>query len=281
MAVWKEEQRKMEENIHRHLQIPNNSWYATQLNYMQQSHKNMPPPLDNGSNILHTTIRICAKCEQQEHWGVMCTNLTSKPEPSINKCTFCKGHHKANTCKLRKKLMTSSGHANVQYVKDTMALEEDKNDPMHPDVVVANWLQDKDLTQQYVECMEKDNLYKDIYKRARDGEKILTIQYKNKSLYILKRATWKLIIPTGLKIRSKSVQEYLLQLAHAYTGTCTPTTPCRTNPLGRSRHPEGFRRRRKENSTERDEHSTNIQFSCRFDKNYRISPRVKFCPNSS
>jgi len=32
-------------------------------------------------------------------------------------------------------------------------------------------------------------LYKDIYKRARDGEKILTIQYKDKFLYILKRAT--------------------------------------------------------------------------------------------
>ena len=61
----------------------------------------------------------------------------------------------------------------------------------------------------------------------------------------------------------------------------TPTTPCRTNPLGRSRHPEGFRRRRKQNSTERDEHFTNIQFSWRFDKNYRIPPRVKFCPNSS
>jgi len=37
--------------------------------------------------------------------------------------------------------------------------------------------------------MEKDNLYKDIYKRAREGEKILTIQYKDKFLYILKRAT--------------------------------------------------------------------------------------------
>ena len=47
--------------------------------------------------------------------------------------------------------MTGSGHANVQYVKDTMALEEDENDPMHPDLVVANWLQDKNLTQQYVE----------------------------------------------------------------------------------------------------------------------------------
>jgi len=148
----------------------------------------------------------------------MCTNLTSKPESSIGKCTFCKGHHKATTCKLRKKIMTGSGHANVQYVKDTMAFEEDENDPMHPDLVVANWLQDKDLTQQYVECMEKDNLYKDIYKRARDGEKILTIQYKDKFLCILKRATWKLVIPTGHKIRSKSAQEHLLQLAHAYTG---------------------------------------------------------------
>jgi len=114
--------------------------------------------------------------------------------------------------------MTGSGHANVQYVKDTMALEEDENNPMHPDLVVANWLQNKDLTQQYVECMEKDNVYKDIYKRARDGEKILTIQYKDKFLYILKRATWKLVIPTELKIRSKSAQEHLLQLAHAYTG---------------------------------------------------------------
>jgi len=188
MKAWQEEQRKMEENIHRHLQIPNNSWYATQLNHMQQSHNNIPPPLDNGSNIPHTTIRICAKCGQQGHWGVMCTNLTSKPESSIGKCTFCKGHHKATTCKLRKKLMTGSGHANVHYVKDTMALEEDENDPMHPNLVVANWLQDKNLTQQYVECMEKDNLYKDIYKRARDGEKILTIQYKDKFLYILKRA---------------------------------------------------------------------------------------------
>jgi len=76
--------------------------------------------------------------------------------------------------------MTGSGLANVQYVKDTMALEEDENDPMHPDLIVANWLQDKNLTQQYVECMEKVNLYKDIYKRARDGEKILTIQHKDK-----------------------------------------------------------------------------------------------------
>jgi len=66
--------------------------------------------------------------------------------------------------------------------------------------------------------MEKDHFYKDIYKRARDVENILTIQYKDKFLYILKRATWKLIIPTGLKIRSKTTQEYLLQLAHTYTG---------------------------------------------------------------
>jgi len=184
---------------------------------MQQTHKDIPPPLDNGSNIPHTTIRICAKGGQQEHWGVMCTNITSKPESSIGKCTFCKAHHKANTCKLRKKLIISCGHANVQYVKDIIAFEKDENDPMHPDLVVANWLQDKNLTQQYVECMEKDKLYKDIYKRTRDGGKILTIQYKDKFLYILKGATWKLIIPTELKIRSKSVQEHLRQLAHAYT----------------------------------------------------------------
>jgi len=69
-----------------------------------------------------------------------------------------------------------------------------------------------------VECIEKHNLYKDIYKRARNGEKILTIQYKDKFLYILKIATWKLVIPTGLKIRSKLEQEHLLQLAYAYTG---------------------------------------------------------------
>ena len=114
--------------------------------------------------------------------------------------------------------MTGSGHANVQYVKDTIALEEDENDPMHNDLVVANWLQEKHLTQQYVACMEKDNLYKDIYERARDGEKVLTIHYKDKFLYILKRATWKLVIPTGLKIRSKSAKKHLLQLAYAYTG---------------------------------------------------------------
>jgi len=51
--------------------------------------------------------------------------------------------------------------------------------------------------------MEQDNLFKEIHKRARNGEKILTIQYKDKFLYILKKATWKLVIPTGLKIRSK------------------------------------------------------------------------------
>jgi len=66
--------------------------------------------------------------------------------------------------------------------------------------------------------MEKDKLYKDICKRARDGEKFLTIQYKDKVLYILTRETWKLVIPTGLKIRSKSAQEYLLQLAYSYLG---------------------------------------------------------------
>ena len=44
--------------------------------------------------------------------------------------------------------MTGSGHANVQYVKDTMALEEDENDHMDTDLVVVNWLQDKNLTQQ-------------------------------------------------------------------------------------------------------------------------------------
>jgi len=148
----------------------------------------------------------------------MCTNLTSKPKYLIGKCTFCKGHYKANTCNLRKKLITGSGYANVQYVKDRMVLEEDKNDLMHPDLIVANWLQDKDLTQQYVECIEKYNLYKVIYKRARNGEKILTILYKKKFLYILKRAIWKLVILTSLKIRSKSIQEYLLQLAYAYTG---------------------------------------------------------------
>jgi len=66
-----------------------------------------------------------------------------------------------------------------------------------------------------VECIEKDNLYKAIYKRAKDGEKILTVQYKHKFLYIFKRVIKKLVIPTGLKIRSKAVQEHLLQLAHA------------------------------------------------------------------
>jgi len=42
--------------------------------------------------------------------------------------------------------MTGSGHANVLYVNDTMVLEEDENDFIHPDLVVANWLNDKDLT---------------------------------------------------------------------------------------------------------------------------------------
>jgi len=114
--------------------------------------------------------------------------------------------------------MTSSGHANMQYVKDTIALEEDENDHMHLDLIVAKWLQDKNLTQQYVECMEKDKLFKDIYKRTRNGEKVLTIRYKDKFLYILKRATWKLIIPTEIKIRSKSAKEYLFELAHTYIG---------------------------------------------------------------
>jgi len=66
--------------------------------------------------------------------------------------------------------------------------------------------------------MENDNLYKDIHKRARDGENILTLQYKAKFLYILKTGTWKLIIPTAPKIRSKLAQEHLLQLAYVYTG---------------------------------------------------------------
>jgi len=34
MTAWQEQQGKMEENIHRHLQIPNNSWYATQLKHI-------------------------------------------------------------------------------------------------------------------------------------------------------------------------------------------------------------------------------------------------------
>jgi len=190
----------------------------------------MTPPLHNGYNILYTTIKICTKYGEQGHGRIMCTNFTSKPQSSINKYTFYKGYHNTNTCKGRKNLITSSGHANMQYVKDTIALEEDENDPMHLDLVVANWLQDKDLTQQCVECMEKHSLYKDIYKRTRDEEKIFTSQYKDKFLYILKRATWKLIIPTGLKISSKSAQEYLIQLTHAYTGHGGPeiirTTSC-------------------------------------------------------
>ena len=113
---------------------------------MPQTHNDMPPPLNHGSNIQHTTLKICAKCGQQGHYGMMCTNLTSKPESSIGRCTFCIGYHKTNNCKLKRKLMTSSGHANVQYVKDTMALEEDENDSMYPDLVEATWLQDKNLT---------------------------------------------------------------------------------------------------------------------------------------
>jgi len=66
MVAWNEEQRKMEENIHRYLQIPNNSWHATQLN-QNPPHRDMPPPLDNDSNMPHTTIKICAKCIQQGH----------------------------------------------------------------------------------------------------------------------------------------------------------------------------------------------------------------------
>jgi len=133
--------------MYRHHQIPNNSWYATQLNHMQQNYKDMPPPLNNSSNILLTMIRVCAKYGQVGHWGIMCPNLVSKQESSIGKCTFCKGHYKVNQCQLRKKLITSSSHTNMQYVKDTMALEEDENDSMHPDLVVANWLQEKKLTQ--------------------------------------------------------------------------------------------------------------------------------------
>jgi len=30
----------------------------------------------------------------------MCPKLVSKPESSMGKCTFCKGHHKANTSKI-------------------------------------------------------------------------------------------------------------------------------------------------------------------------------------
>ena len=138
IAAWQEEQRKMEENIYRHLQILNNSWYVTQLNHMQQTHKDMPPPLNNGFKILHTTIRVCAKCVQVGYWGIMYSNLVCKPESSIGKCIFCNGHHKANICKLRKKLITNSGHTNVQYVKDTMALKQNETDPMHSDLVVAN-----------------------------------------------------------------------------------------------------------------------------------------------
>jgi len=62
IKACQEEERKMEEKIHRPLQIPNNSWYAIQLNHMQQTHKDMPPPLEHSSNISYITIRICAKC---------------------------------------------------------------------------------------------------------------------------------------------------------------------------------------------------------------------------
>jgi len=34
--------------------------------------------------------------------------------------------------------VTGIGYANVQYVKDTMVLEEDENDHMHADLVVAH-----------------------------------------------------------------------------------------------------------------------------------------------
>jgi len=105
---------------------------------MQQTHKDIPPPLNNGSNIPYTTIRVYTKCGQKGHWGVMCINLTSKPESSLGKYTFYQGHNKVNTYKLREKLITNSSHANVQYVKDTIVLEEDGNDPIHTDLVLAN-----------------------------------------------------------------------------------------------------------------------------------------------
>jgi len=72
--------------------------------------------------------------------------------------------------------------------------------------------------------MEKDNVYRDIYKRARDCQKILTIQYMYQFLYISKIATWKLSIPTELEIRSKSVQEQIRQLANTYTGVMRDTS---------------------------------------------------------
>jgi len=67
MAAWKEKQRKMEENIHKYLQIPNNSWFSTQLNHMQQTHKDMPLLFNKSSNIPHTIIRVCAKCGEVGH----------------------------------------------------------------------------------------------------------------------------------------------------------------------------------------------------------------------
>jgi len=51
--------------------------------------------------------------------------------------TTKKKKKKANTCKHRKKLVTGSDHANVQYVKDTMALQEDESNLMHPDLAAA------------------------------------------------------------------------------------------------------------------------------------------------
>jgi hypothetical protein len=110
------------------------------LQHTQQYHKTMRLLLDNGSNIPHTTIRICAKYGQKGHWGILCPNPDSGIPKEKGKCTFCKGHHQANLCKQRRKMMAGSGHVNVQYVKDTMGLEENPKDHMHPDLVVANWL---------------------------------------------------------------------------------------------------------------------------------------------
>jgi len=140
---------RIQENGGKYLQVPpntNNSWYTTQLNHIQQTHKDIPPPLNNGYNISYTTIRVFTKYGQKGHWGVLCTNITCKLESSIDKYTFCNRHHKANTGKLRKKLMTNNGHTNVQYIKGTMSLEEDENNLMHHDLVVGNLLQDIDLT---------------------------------------------------------------------------------------------------------------------------------------
>jgi len=68
IAAWQQEKREMEENICRHLQILNNSGYATQLSQEQQTHKDMLPLLNKRSNIPDTTIRVCAKCGQVGHW---------------------------------------------------------------------------------------------------------------------------------------------------------------------------------------------------------------------